>query len=112
MRIALPLANNQLSLHFGHCNQFAMIDVDPVSKTIVQREDIDAPPHQPGLLPAWLAERGATVIIAGGMGQRAQTLFHQNGIDVIIGACSDTPENLVAAYLAGTLVSGDNICDH
>ncbi len=112
MKIAIPLAQGKLSLHFGHCEQFAMIDVDAGTKTIVHREDIVAPPHEPGLLPRWLAERGADMIIAGGMGQRAQSLFEQNRIEVLIGAPSDTPERLVEAYLGGTLQSGDNVCDH
>lgn len=46
------------------------------------------------------------------MGQRAQALFCQHGIDVIVGAPAETPETLVAAWLAGTLQSGENACDH
>jgi predicted Fe-Mo cluster-binding NifX family protein len=75
MRIAIPLANGKLSLHFGHCERFALVDVNPEEKEIIKREDVESPPHQPGLLPPWLAERGATMIIAGGMGQRARALF-------------------------------------
>jgi len=45
---------------------------------------IDAPPHEPGLLPRWLHEQGAHLIIAGGMGHRAQELFVQNGIQVTV----------------------------
>ncbi len=112
MKIAFPLANGRLSMHFGHCERFALIDVDTTTKSVVSREDIDAPPHQPGLLPPWLAERGARMIIAGGMGQRAQSLFAQQGIQVIVGAPAETPERLVADYLAGTLQSGENTCDH
>jgi predicted Fe-Mo cluster-binding NifX family protein len=112
MRIAIPLADGRLSLHFGHCECFALVDVDPVAKTIVGREDLASPPHQPGLLPPWLAQRGANVIIAGGMGQRAQGLFAQQGIQVVVGAPPETPEQLVGDYLAGTLVSGENLCDH
>ncbi len=112
MKIAIPLAGGKLSMHFGHCERFALVDVDPTEKTILKREDIDAPPHQPGLLPKWLAERGANVIIAGGMGQRAQDLFLEQGIQVIIGAPADTPERLAGDYLAGTLQSGENVCDH
>jgi predicted Fe-Mo cluster-binding NifX family protein len=59
-----------------------------------------------------LHEQGATAIIAGGMGQRAQQLFAENGIKVVVGAPADTTDNLVAAYLSGTLVSGQNACDH
>ena len=112
MKIAIPLANGKLSMHFGHCERFALVDVDIDQKKIIKREDIDAPPHQPGLLPPWLAERGATAIIAGGMGQRAQGLFAQQGIQVVVGAPAETPEKLVADFLAGTLQPGENICDH
>ncbi len=112
MRIAIPLAAGRLSMHFGHCEQFALVDVDPDNKKIDNTELIDAPPHQPGLLPRWLHEQGANVIIAGGMGQRAQQLFAQNDIQVVIGASALTPEELVKAYLEGTLQTGENICDH
>ena len=71
-----------------------------------------APEHQPGLLPRWLAERGANVIIAGGMGARALGLFAEQRIEVAVGAPREEPEKLVQAYLAGTLVAGENICDH
>jgi predicted Fe-Mo cluster-binding NifX family protein len=99
-------------MHFGHCEHFALVDVNPDGKEIVKREDVAAPPHQPGLLPPWLAERGATTILAGGMGQRAQQLFAQQGIQVVVGAPAETPEQLVTEYLAGTLQVGDNVCDH
>ncbi|MBN2399597.1 MAG: P-loop NTPase [Candidatus Aminicenantes bacterium] len=112
MKIAIPLADGKLSAHFGHCERFTLIEVDPAEKKILKREDLEAPPHEPGLLPKWLAERGANLIIAGGMGQRAQNLFCEHGIEVVIGAPAETPENLVSSYLAGTLKSGENVCDH
>ena len=112
MIIAIPLAEGKLTMHFGHCASFALVDVDPQTKNILKREDINAPPHEPGLLPPWLAERGAKMIIAGGMGQRAQQLFAQQGIKVVVGAPAETPEQLIAEYFAGTLQVGENVCDH
>ncbi len=112
MKIAIPLADGKLSMHFGHCQTFALIDVDLKERKIVDRTDVDAPPHQPGLLPQWLAERGASLIIAGGMGQRAQGLFSSYNIGVFIGAPQETPEALVTEYLEGNLRGGQNICDH
>ena len=112
MRFAIPLADGKLAVHFGHCASFALLDVDPEGKSVMVREDVDAPPHQPGLLPPWLAERGVNRIIAGGMGQRAQALFAEHGIEVIVGAPVDTPERLVAACLDGSLQVGSNSCDH
>lgn len=112
MKIAIPLANGKLSMHFGHCAQFALVDVDATGNVILKREDIDAPPHQPGLLPPWLAERGVNMIIAGGMGQRAQDLFNAQGITVLVGAIAGSPEDLVDCFLKGTLQTGVNVCDH
>jgi ATP-binding protein involved in chromosome partitioning len=112
MRIAVPMVDGKLSRHFGHCDQFALLDVDTAAKKILGREDIEAPPHQPGLLPSWLAERGAKIIIAGGMGNRALELFREQGIQVCVGASPDTPETLVKNYLEGTLQLGQNVCDH
>ncbi len=112
MRIAIPIANGTLCMHFGHCERFALIDVDPGTRKIMGREDVAAPAHQPGLLPPWLAERGATFVIAGGMGQRAIALFNQQGIQVLVGAPALAPETLVEEYLAGRLQGGQNVCDH
>jgi len=63
-------------------------------------------------LPKWLNENNVNVIIASGMGQRAQQLFAQNDIKVMIGASGQSPEELVSAYMENTLETGDNICDH
>lgn len=112
MKIAVPLAEGKLTAHFGHCASFAIVEIDDRTKIIIKREDISAPPHQPGLLPPWLAERGANMIIAGGMGQRAQQLFAQQGIQVVVGAPVETPEKLIRDFFAGSLQVGENLCDH
>jgi len=112
MRYAIPVSDGVVATHFGHCEQFALIDVDEARKAIVGKEIIPSPGHEPGLLPVWLAEKGVSVIIASGMGSRAQNLFKQNRIRVIIGALEGDPERAVLDYISGTLATGDNICDH
>jgi predicted Fe-Mo cluster-binding NifX family protein len=112
MKIAVPIADGRLCMHFGHCQQFAVVEADDQTKEIRNTELLTPPPHEPGVLPRWLSEQGAEVIIAGGMGQRAQQLFTSSGIRVVVGAPADEPEALAAAYLAGTLQSGQNVCDH
>lgn len=112
MKIAIPLADGKLGTHFGHCTSFALIDVNPENKSIRKREDIAAPPHQPGLLPPWLAGHGVNLIIAGGMGERAQSLLTQHGISFVIGASAETPEKLINDYMAGVMQIGENPCDH
>jgi len=112
MKIAIPIAQGRLSMHFGHCEQFALVEVDDQSKTVVKTESLTPPPHEPGVLPRWLHEQGADVIIAGGMGRRAHDLFAENGIQVMVGAPAQHPETLVTAYLKGSLQTGANACDH
>ncbi len=112
MIVAIPISEGKLFPHFGHCAAFAMIEVDQAAKKILGRSDVAAPPHQPGLLPGWLAERGVKLVIAGGLGGRALDLLTQNGIETVVGAPVETPEKLVTDYLAGTLSSGANACDH
>ena len=112
MRYAIPVSSGGLSAHFGHCEQFALFDVDEERREITGKELIPSPGHQPGLLPGWLAEQGVTVVIAGGMGSRAQDIFRQNHIQVIIGTLENDPEKAVQNYLNGMLATGDNICDH
>jgi predicted Fe-Mo cluster-binding NifX family protein len=112
MKIAIPMADGRLCMHFGHCQMFALVEVDEGGKQIVETKMLEPPAHAPGVLPAWLHEQGADVVIAGGMGQRAQMLFAQNDIEVLVGAPSETPEALATAWLEGTLQTGQNICDH
>ena len=112
MLIAIPVNNNELDLHFGHCKEFALVKVDVMKKKILSRENIEAPPHQPGLLPPWLANLGVNVVIAGGIGQKAKDLFNNHKIKVLAGAPQESPEKLVNNYLQGILKLGENCCDH
>jgi predicted Fe-Mo cluster-binding NifX family protein len=112
MRIAIPLAAGRLAAHFGHCEEFVLVDVDDRRRRITASRRTQPPAHQPGLLPPWLASHGATVVIAGGMGGRARELFAAHGIEVYAGAAPLPPEDLVAAYLENRLETGANPCDH
>ncbi|NQT39811.1 MAG: ATPase [Planctomycetes bacterium] len=112
MAIAIPVAGGRLCMHFGHCEQFEVFDVDTADKKILHSRRIDPPPHEPGLLPRWLHEQGVNLVIAGGMGGRAKSIFAEQGISVIVGAPAEPPESLVQNYLGGTLQSGENACDH
>ena len=110
MKFAIPLAEGKLTAHFGHCQEFALVDVE--DNEIKNKETLVPPPHEPGVLPKWLYDQGTNVIIAGGMGARALDLFAQNNIQVIVGAASLTPEELVRQFLDNTLEAGANVCDH
>ena len=112
MKIAIPTVEGKLCMHFGHCEKFAIIEVDKNEKKIISQEFVTPPPHEPGLLPKWLNELGANCIIAGGMGGRAQELFRKFNINVVTGAGNQDLEELALDFLNDKLVTGPNTCDH
>ncbi len=110
MKFAIPLADGKLTAHFGHCKEFAILAVE--ENEIKNKEILEPPRHEPGVLPKWLHDLNVNVVIAGGMGQRAVSLFEENAIKVVTGAPPLAPEELVKGYLDNTLVAGANVCDH
>ncbi|MBN2682356.1 MAG: ATPase [Bacteroidales bacterium] len=109
-KIAIPVVNGQLNMHFGHTNSFHVYETS--NNQIVKEEQLTPPPHEPGVYPKWLADMGVTDVIAGGMGQRAIELFNQNKINVFIGVPAKSPKELVLDFLEGSLETSDNCCDH
>ena len=108
--IAVPVAGGIACAHFGHCEQFAFIDV--VDTAIDSVRYLSPPSHQPGSHPNFIAGEGATVVLAGGMGFKAQQMLEAAGITVCLGVAEQESEALVRQYIDGTLAHGDNQCDH
>ncbi len=107
MKIAVAAQGEYVSPHFGHCEGFMVYETD--KRDIKEKNLVENPGHQPGFLPVFLAEKGVKIIIAGGMGERAQTLFSENGIKVITGSDGSCDE-AVKAYLDGKLESTNAVC--
>lgn len=110
MKIAIPTVNDALCDHFGHCQHFAVYEIN--NSQVVNKIMLPPPPHQPGVLPSWVAQQGVTDVIVGGIGQRAIDLFNQQGVNVYAGAESKKSDELVDNFLKGTLVTQANKCDH
>ncbi|OPY60043.1 MAG: Dinitrogenase iron-molybdenum cofactor [Syntrophorhabdaceae bacterium PtaU1.Bin034] len=111
MRFAVSTNDKKLCVHFGHCEAFALLDTDGQGR-LGDETYVIPPPHEPGLLPPWLAQQGVNCVIAGGMGATAQQLFAEVGVRVMTGAQGEYQREVVENYLKGTLVTGVNICDH
>ncbi len=110
INIAFPTNDREsVEEHFGHCQEFAFIKVE--GEKVITKEYLKAPPHQPGLLPKFLGEKSAHVIISGGMGARAIELFKAQNIEVILGASGSIEENL-KEYTKGLLESSGSACSH
>ncbi|MFP3937196.1 MAG: ARMT1-like domain-containing protein [Phycisphaerae bacterium] len=111
VKIAIPTVGGRLSGHFGRCEKFAIVDVGQNGE-VTGTEMLDPPPHEPGALPKWLQQQGVDVVIAAGMGPRAQQMLADAGIEFVLGAAEGSVDELVSAYLSETLESGENACDH
>lgn len=112
MTIAIPAREGRLHEHFGGSTQFALVQADPARRKILNVRTISAPPHAPGLFPRWLRELGADVVIAGGIGRRALSLFAEQGIAVRAGQSGATVEELAEAYLNDELLTAPDGCSH
>ncbi|MDA3865129.1 MAG: DUF134 domain-containing protein [Salinivirgaceae bacterium] len=108
--VAIPSDAGVLANHFGHAPEFAFIEIENEK---VKAVDMKLPPeHEPGVIPRWVSENGATTVIAGGMGGKAIELFRQNNINVVTGAENLEVETLAQQFAEGKLTGGGNRCEH
>jgi predicted Fe-Mo cluster-binding NifX family protein len=108
--IAIPLEDGVLCAHFGHCQQFAIVEVK--DGVITDVKEVTPPEHVPGLYPRWVAQFGVTDVIAGGMGQQAIMLFNEQNINAFVGAPTKAAKELVTDFMAGNLQLSANYCNH
>lgn len=108
--IAIPVTGGVLSSHFGHCEEFYFASVE--GDRIIEEHFLTPPAHEPGLYPRWVREQGGMLVIAGGMGEKARSLFNQNGVEVVVGAPIEAPRKVAEDYLGGVLQTTGNFCSH
>ncbi len=107
MKICVACDGTQVAGHFGHCENFHFYNTE--NGRIVSDESVPNPGHRPGFLPNFLGDRGAEVILSGGMGGGAVDIFNERNIEVIIGVQGDA-RTAVETYLRGELQSTGSIC--
>ncbi|MBH1939428.1 NifB/NifX family molybdenum-iron cluster-binding protein [Mobilitalea sibirica] len=107
MKIAIASDGVMVSGHFGHCEGFTVYEV--VKDKITDKVFAKNPGHRPGFLPVFLHELGVKVIIAGGMGETAQQLFYENGIEVYTGARGNC-DAVANHFITGQLKSTGSVC--
>lgn len=111
MKIAIATEGNQVFGHFGGCQVYTIYEVNMEKKEVLGKTLLDAPEHQPGILPVFLNKHGVNVVVAGGMGIRAQQLFAGFNIETFLGVSGEV-ENVIEQYLQGTLEHGASSCNH
>ncbi len=109
MKIAVPLEGELVAEHFGHAPLFAIYEIDVEG---VRKEILTPPPHEPGVIPRWLASLGVNCILCGMMGLRAATYFEEYGIKVVSGVPPAPADEVVAEFWAGRLKVSPQFCHH
>ncbi len=107
--IAIPSNNpggldSELSGHFGHCDLFTLVDIR--DGKIAEVTVVPSLPHEQGgcLAPVnYLAEKGVSVMIAGGMGMRPLMGFNSAGIEVFHYNGFTKLADIVSAFAEGKL---------
>ncbi len=111
MRIAFSTEDQNgldslISHHFGRCPNYLLVDLE--GGTVQAVQSIANPyleQHEPGMIPEFIHNQGANVMVSGGMGRRALAFFGQFDIQVATGA-SGTAQAALDAYLRGELPEG------
>ena len=107
MKIAISTDKGNVSPHFGRCPTFTIVEI--ADGKIIKKEETPNPGHHPGFLPEFLKEKGVECIICGGMGPRAQSLFTQKKINVILGV-EGKINDVIDKLLKGELKGGESLC--
>ncbi|MCK5706824.1 MAG: NifB/NifX family molybdenum-iron cluster-binding protein [Candidatus Aureabacteria bacterium] len=107
MKAAISTDGENVSEHFGRCPSFTIIDIK--EGKIKEKTIIDNPGHHPGFLPKFLHDQGVEVILAGGMGQRAQMLFNDAKIGTILGVTGNI-DDVIEKLNTGSLSGGESLC--
>ncbi len=110
MKIVIPSADEKLCGHFGHCEYFTFVEINPETKEIIS---IEKKVPEEGIScqsASWIATQGANIILAGGMGGRPMAIFAQNGVKVIAGCPELEIETVVNQFLNDSLTTGENSC--
>jgi predicted Fe-Mo cluster-binding NifX family protein len=102
MKIAIATEGNNVSGHFGKCENFTLVDIE--NSKVKDKNTINTAGNQHGLLPAFLASHGANVVIAGGMGDGAKQKLTSQNIEIISGVTGRV-EEVIDEYLSGSLKS-------
>ena len=107
MKIAISTDNGEVSEHFGRCPEFTIVEIE--DSKVIKKEIIDNPGHATGFLPKFFNEQGVKCVIAGGAGFRAQELFNEFGIELIIGIQGKI-DDVIDSFVKGELKEGESLC--
>ena len=109
MKIAVTYENGEVFQHFGKTECFKLYEAEDGSIVSSELLNTDGTGHE--ALADFLAQRGVSVVICGGLGGGAQAALDEAGIAVFSGA-EGGADAAVEAFLRGELVSAGRNCSH
>ena len=110
MKIGIPTLEGKLCAHFGHCETFSFVEVNPETREIISITT-GAPEEGISCQSAnWISAQGVNIVLAGGMGGRPMMAFAENGVQVITGCPELEIKEIVELFLSQTLEVGENAC--
>ena len=107
MKIAVPYSDGQVFQHFGKSEQFKIYDT--IDDEIISSEIVDTSGSGHSALADFLKEKGAGVLICGGLGVGAVTALQNAGIQILGGAEGEA-DKCVEEFLGGRLHFGASGC--
>lgn len=107
MKIAVPYSDGQVFQHFGKSEQFKIYDT--IDDEIISTEIVDTNGSGHSALADFLKEKGAGVLICGGIGVGAVAALQNAGIQILGGAEGEADKR-VEEFLGGRLHFGASGC--
>ncbi|MDD2584006.1 MAG: NifB/NifX family molybdenum-iron cluster-binding protein [Bacteroidales bacterium] len=110
IKIAVPTKGNMVESHFGHCETYTIFTTDKDCK-IAETELLSVTGGggcKSDIAPV-LKSKGVSVMLAGGMGEGAISVFENENIEVVRG-CSGNITDVVLSYLKGEITDSGVIC--
>lgn len=110
-KIAIPVSDsNQIEDHFGQCKFYGIFTISDNNEI----QKIESLESEKGCgcksdIASLLAQNGASVMLAGGIGSGAINVLNNNNIEVIKG-CSGDIEDIVNQFLKGEIVDSGESC--
>jgi len=109
MKLAVTYKDGKVFEHFGKTEQFKVYEIE--EGKILSSDIIDTAGTGHEALAAFLAEKGISAVICGGMGEGAAKALLTAGITGFTGATGDVDE-VVERFLSGNLKSEGCNCNH
>ncbi len=110
-KVAIPVTiNNQVDDHFGHCEFYGVYTISDENEIV----DVETIKSEQGCgcksnIASVLADKGVSIMLAGGIGGGAINVLNSWGIDVIRG-CSGNAADVVKLFIEGEIADNGVSC--